>query len=205
MHAEPAARVQLIDLYRRASGWLAQLEFRKAIWFAPLAWTLHEAEEWNIHEFEREHFVDPGYFALVDHPILWLGLAQVALQGILWTTLTAWPRTPRAAAFLTLPYFIVLPFGNALMHVYWQLRFGGYTPGVLTAVFLVAPVVLGLTIKAVRSRLIPAWYACLFLAASLALPVSAIQSGENLPMWLQSAQQNGIEVARALLGRDDDG
>src|SRR5690349_9025790 len=109
--------------------WFLQLPFRRAIWLAPAAWVLHEAEEWNINVFERAHYRDPGYFDKVDHAVLWLGLAQVALLGVLWTLLTAWPRNPRWAARLTLPFFIYIPFANVLQHIYAELRFGGYTPG----------------------------------------------------------------------------
>jgi hypothetical protein len=188
-----------------ALRWLAafmNLDFRKAIWLAPLAWTLHEAEEWNINEFESQHFVDPGYFSLIDHPVLWLGLAQVALHGVLWTALTAWPKNPRFAAFLTLPYFIYIPFGNVGAHLYWVFLFGSYTPGILTAVLLVAPVVLGLTIKAVRERLIPWWYAAILYLLPIPALISTIQSADHISPWMQAAQQNGIHIARIILGRE---
>jgi hypothetical protein len=187
----------------RLVSWFNALPFRRAIWLAPLAWTLHEAEEWNINEFESAHFVDPGYFSRVDHPVLWIALAQVALQGVIWTALTAWPRNPRFAAFLTLPFFVVISFGNVLAHVYWIVYFRGYAPGIATAVLLVAPVVLGLTIRAVRERLIPWWYAAVLYIAAVPGLVATIQAGEQhqLPVWLQTLQQRGIHVAEEILGR----
>jgi hypothetical protein len=72
-----------------------ELDFRKAIWLAPLVWVLHEAEEWNINAFERTHFADPGHFAREDHPVLWMGLAMVASYGIILTALTAWPKNSK--------------------------------------------------------------------------------------------------------------
>jgi Protein of unknown function with HXXEE motif len=188
-------------LIGRAVRWFMQLDFRKAIWLAPLAWALHEAEEWNINAFESRHFVDPGYFSAVDHTVLWIGLAWVALQGVLWTGLTAWPRNPRFAAFLALPWFIYLPFGNALQHVWYEFRFGGYTPGIVTATLLIIPVVLGLTVKAIRGRLIPWWYAAIFYLGAVTMLVSAIQSGNRLPPMLVRMIGNSVHTIRALLGR----
>ena len=86
--------------------WFMRLDFRKAIWIAPLIWTVHEAEEWDINSFEAQHFADPGYFSLIDHYVLWIGLGLVASYGIIWTCLTAWPKNPKFAAFLTLPFFV---------------------------------------------------------------------------------------------------
>lgn len=185
----------------RLSAWFMRLDFRKAIWLTPLVWCLHEAEEWNIDDFERANFVDPGYFSLIDRPILWLGLAQVALQGVIWTALTAWPRSPRFAAFLTLPAFIVVAFGNVLVHARWVWYFGGYTPGAVTAVLLVGPVIAVLTIKAIRHRLIPWWYALAFYVATVPGLLPWIQRPNEIAPWMQVLQQRGIHTAERVLGR----
>jgi len=187
---------------KRIVAWFMALPFRRAIWLAPLAWTLHEAEEWNINEFESTHFVDPGYFSRIDHPVLWLGLGQVALQGVVWTALTAWPRNPRFAAFLTLPFFVVLSFGNVLQHVYYVGYFRGYTPGFATAVLLLAPVVLALSYRAVREKLVPWWYATILYLAAVPALVSTIQARDQLPPQLQSMQLRAIHVAELILGRN---
>jgi hypothetical protein len=179
--------------------------FRAAIWLAPLVWALHEAEEWNINEFERRNFADPGHFAQVDHPVLWIGLAQVALNGALWTCLTAWPKNPRFTAFLTLPFFVFFSFANVLQHIYMTIYFRGYTPGVATAVLLVGPVVVGLTIKAIRGRLIPWWYAAFLYALVIPTMLSVVRGMHHtppeLPPMLVALQKNGIHVARLILGR----
>jgi len=199
--ADPGAVAPARGPIARLVSWFMALPFRKAIWLAPLAWTLHEAEEWNINEFESAHFVDPGYFARIDHPVLWLGLAQVALQGALWTALTAWPKNPRFAAFLTLPFFVVLSFGNVLAHIYYVGYFRGYTPGFLTAALLLGPVVLGLTYRAVREKLIPWWYAAILYFLAVPGLVSTVQSKDHLPPFLQSLQLRAIHNAEVILGR----
>lgn len=182
------------------------LDFRNAIWLAPLAFGIHEMEEWNIDSFEKTHFADPGYASLVDHPVLWIGLALITLAGILWTALTSWPKNARFAAFLTLPFFIFVAFGNALQHLVWTVSFRTYAPGVVTAVLLVAPVVIGLTILALRQRLIPWWYAVVLYVALTPTLISTVRGAASVPPELppnvQNAQRNGIRIARAILGRD---
>ncbi|MBZ5695193.1 MAG: HXXEE domain-containing protein [Acidobacteriia bacterium] len=187
--------------------WFMGLDFRKAIWLAPLVWTLHEAEEWNINNFESRHFADPGHFSLIDHPVLWIGLGLVASYGIIWTALTAWPRNPKFAAFLTLPFFVYLSFGNVLQHIYWTLFFRTYAPGVVTAVLLVAPVVIGLTVKAIRGKLIPWWYAAILYLLLIPTVVSTVraanQTPPQLPPQLTNAIKRTIPLARSILGRHD--
>jgi hypothetical protein len=184
-----------------------RLDFRKAIWLAPMVWTLHEAEEWNIARFESQHFADPGHFSLIDYPVLWISLAMIASYGIIWTALTAWPRNPRFAAFLTLPFFVYLSFGNVLQHIYYVFYFRGYTPGAATASLLLGPVVVGLTVKAIRGKLIPWWYAAIFYLLTIPTIVSTVQAASHvppqLPAQLIAAQQRTVHTVRRILGRHD--
>ncbi|MGA8013628.1 MAG: HXXEE domain-containing protein [Candidatus Acidiferrales bacterium] len=181
--------------------WFMGLDFRKAIWLAPLVWALHEAEEWDIMKFESRHFVDPGYFSTITHPALWFGLSLVASYGIIWTALTAWPKNPKFAAFLTLPFFVFLSFGNVLQHIYWSFYFRTYAPGVITAVLLVGPVVIGLTVKAIRGKLIPWWYAAILYLLVVPTMVSTVRSGIHLPPMLESGQRNAMHIRQVILGR----
>jgi hypothetical protein len=191
----------------RGATWLMDLDFRRAIWIAPLVWTLHEAEEWDIISWGRTHFADPGYFSEVDQPVVWIGLGLVALTGILWTCLTAWPRNPKYAAFLTLPFFVFFAFGNVLQHLYYAFFFSGYNPGLVTAILLVMPVLIGLTIKAVRDRLIPVWFAAVLYVLtipSMAVTVRALDHvPPQVPPNIQSVHRIALPIARLVLGRHD--
>jgi len=184
-----------------------ELGFRKAIWIAPLVWTLHEAEEWNIISWGRSHFADPGYFSEIDQPIVLIGLALVALAGVLWTCLTAWPKNPRFAAFLTLPFFVFFAVGNALQHLYYAYFFRGYNPGFVTAMLLVIPVVVGLTVKAIRDRLIPLWFAAALYFLTIPSLVVTIRALDHVPPEvppnIQSVHRIALPVARLILGRHD--
>jgi len=192
---------------RRWVDRLAATDFRKAIWIAPLVWTLHEAEEWNIISWGRRHFADPGYFSEIDQPIVWIGLGLVALAGVLWTCLTSWPKNPKFAAFLTLPFFVFISVGNALQHLYYAFFFGGYNPGLVTATLLVMPVVIGLTVNAVRRRLIPLWFATILYVLtipSMAATIRALhQVPPEVPPNIQSVHRIALPLARLILGRHD--
>jgi Protein of unknown function with HXXEE motif len=111
------------------------------------------------------------------------------------------------AAFLTLPFFVYLSFGNVLQHVYYAFFFRGYTPGVATAVLLVAPIVIGLTIKAIRDSLIPRCYAAMLYLLVVPTVVSTVRAANHnpsqLPPQLAAGQKNGIDLARMILGRHD--
>ena len=191
----------------RVVDWFMGLDFRKAIWIAPLVWTLHEAEEWNITDWGRRHFADPGYFSEIDQPIAWVGLGLVALAGVLWTCLTAWPKNPKFAAFVTLPFFVFFTFGNALQHIYYALFFRGYDPGLVTATLLVGPVAVGLTAKAVRDRLFPWWFATvlyLLMIPSLVVTIRALDHvPPQVPPNIQSLHRAALPLARAILGRHE--
>jgi len=131
----------------------------------------------------------------------------VALAGVLWTSLTAWPKNPKFAAFLTLPFFVFFAFGNALQHVYYAFFFRGYNPGVATATLLVGPVVIGLTLKAVRGRLIPWWFVTALYVLTLPSMVITIRALDQVPPQvppnIQSVHRAALPLARLILGRYD--
>jgi uncharacterized protein with HXXEE motif len=156
--------------------WFMQLDFRTAVWLAPLVWSLHEAEEGisRIDIFTRKHFIDSGSLATISPRGLWMALGVVAFNGVIWTAVTALPHNPRFAAFLTLPFFVYFSFANVLQHIYWSAYFRTYARGVITAVLLVAPVVIGLTAKAIEARLIPWWYATALYATVVPTLVSTV-------------------------------
>ena len=64
-----------------------------------------------------------------------------------------------------------------------------------------APVVLGLTVKAVRGRLIPWWYAAVLYVAIVPTFVSTVRAPNQIPPGIQNGQRNGVRIALAVLGR----
>lgn len=165
---------------RSMAEWFWSLDFRKAIWLAPVAWALHELEElvFDIATFGEMYFRTLPPRATTGQP-LWIGLGIVALNGFIWTALTAWPKNPRVAAYLTLPFFVYFSFANVLQHVYYAVYFGTYQPGVVSAVGLVAPVVVALTMKALRGKFIPWWYVALLYATVVPTLIATYRAGRE--------------------------
>ena len=128
---------------------------RRLVWLLPLAFALHELEEWNIVPWFEAHFVPRTELTALGARSL---LVAFSLAAFLYTALTSLLPSTRAWLLAILPLFVLAGFGNALIHVFWLLRFGAYAPGVVTAALLVAPLTVYVSIRAVRERLVPAWY-----------------------------------------------
>jgi hypothetical protein len=163
--------------------WFWKSSLRRVIWLAPVVWAIHEVEEivFDVVAFEHGHFLQLPPRALGPPPPI-DPLIIVAINGFIWTALTAWPKNPRVAAHLTLPFFVYFSFANALQHVYWSAYFQTYQPGAVTAVLLVAPAVVALTVKAVRDNLIALWYAATLYAKVLPTMVATYRAGNVMPV-----------------------
>jgi hypothetical protein len=179
------------------------MTFRQAVWLLPLAWALHEAEEWNIMAWYRENFVDPGYFDQIDGPVVWVGLAMMSVIGFIWTAVATLPRNPRIVAWLILPFFVVISLANAFQHIYFQFEFGDYAPGVVTAVLLVIPSVVFIISRAIRNRLVPWWYVAILVVMMFPNLNATVRSGNNVTEPMQNIHKTGIQLMRAIRGQNE--
>jgi hypothetical protein len=150
---------------------------RRLAWLLPVAFGLHEAEEWKIVAWTHANFTprtdatDAGARTL---------LVVFTLLAFVYTAAASRLPSTRAMLLAILPLYVVAAFGNALTHAFWMLHFGAYVPGVLSAVLLVAPLTLYVSWRAVRERLVPTWYVgALFLLALLPLP-AIVRAGSTL-------------------------
>ena len=157
---------------------LSQIPFRKAVWLLPLAWTLHEAEEWNTLDWYHAYWVKVPEATPTEMRV---GLAFMSLVGVGWTAFTLLPQKPKLTAFLLLPFFTLMAAGNAVQHIYWTFAFQAYSPGVVTAVFLVIPGIIYLTARAVRENLIPRWYGLVIYLPIVRSLHGAVLAGNVVP------------------------
>jgi len=176
---------------------VAAVPFRRLVWLLPVAFTLHELEEWNILLWYRTQFVNPP--STSDRGVH-VGLLAISLLGVLWTAGACLLPTPRATALVALPFFVVFVLGNALQHVYWQLAFGAYAPGVVTSALLIIPSVVLLSWHAVRSRLVAPAYLAVLYASSVAVVFYAVRAGRTVPSGLLAVHAFIEALARHLLG-----
>lgn len=174
---------------------LSQIPFRKAVWLLPLAWTLHEAEEWNILDWYHAYWVKVPEATPTEMRV---GLAFMSLVGVGWTAFTLLPKKPKLTAFLLLPFFTLMAAGNAVQHVYWTVAFQAYSPGVVTAVFLVIPSIVYLTARAVRENLIPRWYGLVIYLPIVRSLREAVLAGNVVPEPVHGLMKLFATMARFL-------
>ncbi len=176
---------------------IAAIPFRRLMWLLPVTFTLHELEEWNIMPWFREQFVNPPNTSDLGVHTWLIG---ISLVGFLLTALAAFLPTARATAVFVLPFFIVLVFGNALHHIYWQLAFSAYAPGVLAAGFLNIPSIALLSWHAARNRLVGWLYLTVLYVACLLSLLSVVRAGRTVTPPFHAMYNFSEWLARLLFG-----
>ena len=85
------------------------------------------------------------------------------------------------ASGLVLFFFVPMVFPNAIQHVYWLFHFGAYAPGVATAVLLLIPITLYLTVRSVREARLPGWIAAAFYLPTIPIMRITLEMGNEIP------------------------
>lgn len=125
--------------------------FRALQWLFPIAATLHNIEEgiWlpgfaAAHAAEIPWHVDSGNFRF----------ALIVLTAAAWVvTYLSWRQGPQSVcAYLVFGSMVAMFVNVFVPHIPAALRFGGYAPGLVTAVILNAPVMSVVVIRAVQER-----------------------------------------------------
>jgi hypothetical protein len=149
---------------------------RSISWLIGIVFVLHEAEEWNLVPWLAEHFTPEPAFSSRDARTL---LVLFATLGISFTALCLHMLSLRVALRALLPLFAGVILGNALTHIFWWAHFGGYAPGVVTALVLV-PLVAYLLVRVGRERLVSRAYILPFLVLAILQPIGAAIAGSTL-------------------------
>src|SRR5262245_12205283 len=173
------------------------IPFRRLIWLLPTTFTLHELEEWNILGWYRQQFTNPP--DTPDFAVRAL-LVLFSLLAFLWTAVGVVLPTPRATAYFVLPFFVPFVLANNLQHIYWQVAFAAYAPGVLASAFLNIPAILLLSWHARRSRLVGCPYVVSLYVLSLAPVIAAARTGRTVPATMHRVHEFGAWFGEVLLG-----
>ena len=169
--------------------------FFRLIWLLPLAYSLHEVEEWNILDWYHRHWVNVG--TLTETTVrTWLVFSSLAGFAV-----TAVARiVPARLAAHGILLFFGFPLLHAFLHIYWVFYFGSYSPGVVTSALLLIPSFLLVAVYAVRHGLVAWWFIVAVLALNLTSIVRGIRLGNTLPdeglPWYRLSQR----IAEAFLG-----
>ena len=171
---------------------MKELPFRKAIWLLPIAFMLHEFEEFDILAW-YQHNYDMSSMAALNVESSWVWFIFISLIGYLWTAASLIPKSQRWTAFIILPAG-ALVLQNALQHVYWLFFFGDFSfgYGILTAIILLIPVVTYLAVRAVREKLVPIWYVVLLVVLIIPGMVATIKAGNTITAQMRRFHEFSI-------------
>ncbi len=174
---------------------LNQIDFLSLIWLFPIAFTLHELEEWNIVKWYEQNFVDLPDKTNTSTRFF---LVFISTAAFLWTGLAALWGNASLAAYILFAFLSVVIL-NCIQHIYWQFYFRTYAPGVITAVFLLLPLIGLLAFRAIAESLVPVWYLALCLLLVVLGMRSTIQTQNRLtPMFLRihAFSKNMVELLK---------
>jgi len=142
--------------------------FRRSQWLFPIATTAHNLEEaiWlprfvAAHASELPWHVEPGQFRF--------GLVVLTVAAWI-VTYFSWRRGRQTWwAYMLFGYIVAMLVNVFVPHIPAAIVFGGYAPGVVTAVVVNLPVMAFLVVRALRERYVSGSKAVVF---AVAVPVS---------------------------------
>ncbi len=174
---------------------LEQLGFLNLVWVFFFMFVLHEFEEWNIDQFERQHFEGLPPAATDRSARMWI--AFVCLVGLIWCVAATLPDNPTTAAWIFLPAVAIM-LQNALQHIYWSYYFRKYAPGTVTAALLLIPAGGYVMLRAVGQGYVPAWYAALWGALVILGVAQTVKAGNQMTPLIRTINTIGIWLAERI-------
>ena len=173
---------------------LENLDFLSVLWLFPIAFALHEAEEWNIMKWYRWNYTDLPP-ATDRSARMWI--VFISLVGFVWIAIAVLPGSPSVAAFVSLPA-IALAIQNALQHVYWLFYFRQYAPGVVTSALLVIPTSVYIVARAVQQGHIPVWYVATWAVLIVPGLVQTVRAGNEMTSPMRAIHDLGIKLSKMI-------
>jgi hypothetical protein len=173
---------------------IVQINFLTWLWIFVVVFALHELEEWNILIWYRRNYVDlpPS----TDKAIrVWI--IFVILVALVWCVAGTLPGNPSLAAYVLLPA-VAIATQNAIQHVYWQLYFKQYAPGIITAIFGLIPLGACLFVGALWQKLVPTWYAGILVVLIVPGLVQTVKAKNKMTPQIRSIHHLGIKLAKFL-------
>ncbi len=173
---------------------LDTIYFLKIVWLFPIAFALHEAEEWNILAWYHRNYED---LPAKTNTSIRTFLVFVSIVGFVWTAIATLPGNPKVAAFVLLPA-MAIAFLNALQHVYWLIYFKDYAPGVVTSLLLLIPIIGYLAVRAVQESYVPIWYVVGLAILIVPILVQTMRVGNRLTSQFQVVHNFSVALAKRL-------
>ncbi|MEN6461098.1 MAG: HXXEE domain-containing protein [Syntrophomonas sp.] len=130
------------------------MEYRKALWVAPLLLVIHNFEEYlTMPTFIAGHWRDlPGFISNItswsSHQFS-IALIIVTLMAFLFTYFGSISKANGTGMFIAITTQVVLLI-NAVQHIAASIWFRTYTPGVLTSIILYLPLLSYLILQSLK-------------------------------------------------------
>jgi len=175
---------------------VSEWPFRRVAWLLPVAFAIHEAEEWNILAWYQRYWTNVG--ALTQRSS-WTWLVFASALGCVATWLLTRLPWERVVAHLLLALF-VFPVSHALLHLYFLWFFAAWNPGLLTAVTLLLPAGYLVAREALRRRLVSRWYLGALVLLGIPPIVGAARLAGRVPDTGLPWFNLGAALAEALFG-----
>ena len=170
---------------------IAQIDFLTWLWIFVLAFALHEVEEWNILRWYQRNYVD---LPPSTNQAIRAWIVFVILVALVWCLVATLPGDQVLAAYVLLPA-IAIAMQNAFQHLYWQLYFKQYAPGILTAMLCLIPLGIYLFVGAVWQELVPIWYAGILVLLILPGLVQTVKAKNKMTPQIRAIHHLGIKLA----------
>ena len=171
---------------------ILKIPYRKLVWLLPIVLALHELEEWNIKHWNAANFVNSP-----DTPesAIRAVLILVVFIGFAITAISCLFKNPSVTAYISLPFFILVVFNNSISHIYWQLNWGVYAPGVITAAFLNIPIILLLSWHALANKLVSLIFLLTLYVSSIPSLIFTVKQGRIFPEVMLKVHELGINLS----------
>ena len=168
------------------------IPFRRIVWLLPLALGLHEADEWNIHQWEAGFFVNPPRVSIAATRV---ALLSITAAGAIFTGLACMLRDARKTALLCVSIFGLVLVGNSLQHLYWSVLSSELAPGSFTSAALCLPSVFLVMWHARHQELIDRKLILGVGCVWIIMAIGISQTGRVLPEPIHHLQGFGAQVA----------
>ncbi|MFZ5353652.1 MAG: HXXEE domain-containing protein [Bacillota bacterium] len=178
-------------------NYLNTIDFNYIIWLIPAVLLLHELEEWNILKWYEANYTDipPS----TDRSIrVWL--IAFSIFGFLWTFISyIMPIRGIAAALMTV--LVMLTIQNGLQHLYWQLLFMKYAPGIVFSVFFGLPAGAYVLYRVISEGLLPKWLILLIMALMLPGLLETVKAGNRMTRIVRAGHETGLWLDNIIFNR----
>jgi len=170
---------------------ISQFPYKRIVWLLPLVLAIHEIEEWNIKAWNVANFQNAPE---TPESAIRALLVLVILSGFAVAALACAFKNDSKTAYVSLTFFVFVAFNNSLQHIYWQLAWGTYAPGVIAAAFLNIPAILLVSWHAIKNRLVsPIYLFILYASGIVALNFTHTQ-GHSFPEVMKKGHEFGVQI-----------